>query len=252
LDLQKFSDANIEAILENSRSREGARDAKMKQEHKTELKDEPGSETLLKNAEEEERALLSGIAQVRCRLFEGKMIPRVQGNKAIGKPALSCDLGITIDAASCFIAQEWQELQKRARVDRTVMVDGIQVIAAHLGPEVVCWILALGIYLAHGWSRVRPQSKRRRRGCKPSSTAKTGANTAATEAKYVPFLRHWCDCAAYRYHRSSCAIAVPEVSAHHWPCRHLLTRRCSLSRRVPWRVEEGAHGVLRAALVRCL
>jgi SWI/SNF-related matrix-associated actin-dependent regulator of chromatin subfamily A member 5 len=85
LDLQKFLDADIETILENSRSREGARDAKIKREYKTEIKDEFDGETvekLLKSAEEEERALLSGIATVRCRLFEGKMVP--QNNKAIG------------------------------------------------------------------------------------------------------------------------------------------------------------------------
>jgi hypothetical protein len=34
----------------------------------------------------------------------------------------------------CSLAREWEELQKRARVDRLVTVDGIQVIAA---PEVV-------------------------------------------------------------------------------------------------------------------
>jgi SWI/SNF-related matrix-associated actin-dependent regulator of chromatin subfamily A member 5 len=88
LNLQKFLDADIEAILESSRSREGARNAKMKQEHKIELKDEPDGETaekLLGDAEAEEPALLSGIAQVRCRLFEGKMVPRAQENKGIGK-----------------------------------------------------------------------------------------------------------------------------------------------------------------------
>jgi len=128
LDLQKFLDADIEAILENSRSREGARDAKMKQEFKTELKDEPdgeAAEKLLKKAEEEERILLSGIAQVRCRLFEGKMILQAQENKAIGMLVFVLRSWFEIDGAIGPVAKEWQEL----------------------GPEVVCRIALSKVYV---------------------------------------------------------------------------------------------------------
>jgi SWI/SNF-related matrix-associated actin-dependent regulator of chromatin subfamily A member 5 len=122
MDLVHFLDSKIADILEYSRSREEVRVAKMKQE----VKGEPDAEideSLLKDVEEEEKRLLSGIAQVRCRLFEGKMVNRAKDNKDI--------------------ATEWKELQKRARVDKIVMVDGMPMIAAHIMPEVVvvrcCW-----------------------------------------------------------------------------------------------------------------
>jgi len=116
MDLAQFLDAKIADILQHSRSLEEVRVAKMKQE----VKEDPDTEerrTLLKDAEEEERQLLSGVAQVRCRLFEGKMVNRAQSNKSI--------------------ATEWRGVQKRARVDKIVMVDGIPMIGAHIGPELV-------------------------------------------------------------------------------------------------------------------
>lgn len=111
--LSHFLGASIDEILEASRSRDDVRDAKLK----TELGDaEAVDKALVQNAEEEERALLSGVAQVQSRVFEGRMVQK-QSNKQIAKA--------------------WTELQKRARVDRTVTIDGITVIAAHVGPEVV-------------------------------------------------------------------------------------------------------------------
>ncbi|KAH7906758.1 P-loop containing nucleoside triphosphate hydrolase protein [Hygrophoropsis aurantiaca] len=116
MNLTRFLDAGIEEIIEDSREKEGVRDAKMKQELDG-VKDEPVDEKLLLDADEEERKLLSGIAQVQSRLFEGKVVARSQDNSQIAK--------------------EWQELQKRARVDRTVVVDGITVIAEHLGQSAI-------------------------------------------------------------------------------------------------------------------
>ena len=70
---------------------------------------------LLVDAEAEERELLSGVAQVQSRLFEGKVVQN-QGNKEI--------------------AEEWRELQKRARVDRIVMIDQGATLATGTPAEI--------------------------------------------------------------------------------------------------------------------
>jgi len=121
MDLAQFLDANIEEIVNESRSREQVREAKIKQECKIEVQDNHDVEKLLKDAEEEEKKLLSGVAQVKCRLFEGKVVNRAKDNKGIAK--------------------EWQELQDRARVDRIIMVDGMPFIPAPMGPETVCELI---------------------------------------------------------------------------------------------------------------
>jgi SWI/SNF-related matrix-associated actin-dependent regulator of chromatin subfamily A member 5 len=97
--LAQFLDADIEEILSESRSRESIREAKLKHELCDELdnEDDQPDEHLLKDAEEEEARLLSGIAQVKCRLFEGKVVNRVRDNKDIAK--------------------EWQNLQGPAKAD---------------------------------------------------------------------------------------------------------------------------------------
>ncbi|KAF8838568.1 hypothetical protein BDN67DRAFT_73595 [Paxillus ammoniavirescens] len=123
MDFGRFLVAPIHEILEVSREREGARDARIKKDLKTDgiggadgpdIKAEE-TEKLLQDAEEEERRLLSGVAQVHSRLFEGKFVDRPQNNQQI--------------------ADEWRELQKRARVDRLVVVDGIHVVPEHLASE---------------------------------------------------------------------------------------------------------------------
>lgn len=124
MDLETFLNSPIQQILDDSREREGARDAKLKKELVS-SHDADGvvgaaleiDEKVLLDAEEEERRLLSGVAQVQSRLFEGKLVKRNQDNRQI--------------------AQEWQELQKRARIDRTVVIDGITVIADHIGQTAV-------------------------------------------------------------------------------------------------------------------
>lgn len=115
MDVGRFLNASIDAILDESRAREGVRDARMKKDLTTGGDDGNGesaakteqTEKLLQDAEEEERRLLSGVAQVQSRLFEGQVVNRQQSNKQI--------------------AQEWKELQKRARTNRLVVVDGIHV-----------------------------------------------------------------------------------------------------------------------------
>lgn len=71
-DFARFMNAPIDAILAESRAREGVRDARMKKELGTEggatdvsAANPEESGKLLENAEEEERRLLSGVAQFR-------------------------------------------------------------------------------------------------------------------------------------------------------------------------------------------
>lgn len=127
MDLGRFLNAPIDAILEESKAREGARDARMKKDlatggdggiNESVVKTEE-TEKLLQDAEEEERRLLSGVAQVHSRLFEGQVVNRRQNNQEI--------------------AQEWKELQKRARTDRLVVVDGIHVVADGMGYDEVSY-----------------------------------------------------------------------------------------------------------------
>lgn len=121
MNLGHFLNAPIDAILEESRAREGVRDARMKKDLATGRDggiDEPAvktedTEKLLQDAEEEERRLLSGVAQVQSRLFEGQVINRRQNNQQI--------------------AQEWKEIQKRVRSDRLVVVDGMHVVVDNMG-----------------------------------------------------------------------------------------------------------------------
>ncbi|KAF9468349.1 P-loop containing nucleoside triphosphate hydrolase protein [Collybia nuda] len=106
--LSEFLSADIADILQQSRTLEDARGAKLKKELKVDGTENPDTKLVL-DAEEEEKRLLSGVAQVQSRLFEGRMIHRVQNNTEI--------------------ASEWRDLEKRARVDRTVTVDGMTFIA---------------------------------------------------------------------------------------------------------------------------
>lgn len=116
LSLGSFLSGSTESILQASRTHDSARATKMKKELGDAIQAE--DEHLLVDADEEEQKLLAGVAQVHSRLFEGKVVDRVaQSNKDI--------------------ADEWQQLQKRARKNRIVMVDGYEVLAGYLGPDVV-------------------------------------------------------------------------------------------------------------------
>ena len=124
--LAKFLKAPIEDILEVSRKMDKIKDTKIKSEfpvdevNKAETDeglDAAFDQQALRDAEEEEMRLLKGIALVQSRLFEGKLVQKGSENKDI--------------------AMAWEDVQKRARVDRLVVVDGMQVIADHIAPLVV-------------------------------------------------------------------------------------------------------------------
>jgi SWI/SNF-related matrix-associated actin-dependent regulator of chromatin subfamily A member 5 len=118
LTLHDFLSSSIETILHASRSHDDARSTKMKKDAGDELMCE--EEKRLVDAEEEERKLLQGVAQVQSRLFEGKFISKASSLKSHKQAA-----------------EEWRQLQKRARKSRIVTIDGYEVLAEHLGPEVV-------------------------------------------------------------------------------------------------------------------
>ena len=124
--LAKFLKAPIEDILEVSRKMDKVKDTKIKSElpvdQVNKVKAEEGMDAgldrlALRDVEEEEMRLLKGIALVQSRLFEGKVIQKGSGNKDI--------------------ARAWEDVQKKAKVDRLVVVDGIYVVAEHIAPLVV-------------------------------------------------------------------------------------------------------------------
>ncbi len=115
MNLGRFLDASISDILDLSRAREDARDAKLKLntgEDKFAV-----SKDLVLSAEEEERQLLSGIAQVKCRLFEGNVVEKA---KHVENIALELST------------------QKRARSNNTVTISGMTFIVDGPSPEDVC------------------------------------------------------------------------------------------------------------------
>ncbi|EIN05640.1 hypothetical protein PUNSTDRAFT_145612 [Punctularia strigosozonata HHB-11173 SS5] len=107
MSLGEFLSAPLSSVLDASRAAEGTRDAKMK--HELAPNAEQVDAKALADAEEEERELLSGVAQVQSRIFEGKLIER--GKKKNHQ-----------------IANEWQALQEKAKGKRVIM-DGIEIPA---------------------------------------------------------------------------------------------------------------------------
>jgi SWI/SNF-related matrix-associated actin-dependent regulator of chromatin subfamily A member 5 len=106
MELAHFLGADISEILQMSRSLDQSRETKMKSELSScPLKTEESLS--LAHAEEEEKRLLSGVAQVHSRLFEGKIVQKQSNSE---------------------IAREWRDIQKRARADRTVTVGGLSFI----------------------------------------------------------------------------------------------------------------------------
>ncbi len=99
-----FMNANWETILDVSRKRQEVREAKMEKDVGGDVSSE-GVADRLALAEEEERKLLSGVARVRTRIFEGKMIDRPSDSVVKG---------------------EWRQLVngKREHTDRTVIING--------------------------------------------------------------------------------------------------------------------------------
>lgn len=133
MSLARFLTASISDVLEESRSLEKSREAKIKQD----LKIEGVDGRYILDAEEEERRLLSGVAQVQSRLFEGNMVHRQQSNFET--------------------ANEWRDLSKRARADRTVVVDGMTFLLPPAPTTVFIWF-HYRISDAH-WNQVVSASK---------------------------------------------------------------------------------------------
>ncbi|KAI0344484.1 hypothetical protein BDW22DRAFT_1412345 [Trametopsis cervina] len=122
LTLGQFLSSPIAPILEASRTHDDARALKIKKEAGGALNiKQEDEERLIGDAEEEERRLLQGVAQVQSRLFEGRIVSKGKTQSKTNKET----------------AEEWYALQKRARKNRLVVVDGFEVLADHLGPEVV-------------------------------------------------------------------------------------------------------------------
>ena len=126
--LAKFLKAPIEDILEVSRKMDKVKETKIKSELPADRvsKVEAGDgmdvgldRQALRDVEDEEMRLLKGVALVQSRLFEGKVVQKEKGS------------------GNKDIARAWEDVQKRAKVDRLAMVDGMQVVAEHIAPLVV-------------------------------------------------------------------------------------------------------------------
>ncbi|KAJ7110364.1 P-loop containing nucleoside triphosphate hydrolase protein [Mycena crocata] len=109
MDLARFRTASLQEILKVSRARDDVHEARVKHDLRMEV-DVEGKDgaALLRSAEEEEKALLSGVARVQSYLFEGTLLQRSKEPKETG-PALGTP-------------------QKRGRVDRTITIGGMSFI----------------------------------------------------------------------------------------------------------------------------
>ncbi|KZT57598.1 hypothetical protein CALCODRAFT_555264 [Calocera cornea HHB12733] len=101
MEFDNFISAPIEEILRNSQRKQDVRDAKLKQEVDGSRMDE----RLQEDVAEEQQRLLSGVAKVTCRLFEGKVLtPEAIKSRH----------------------EEGPSSAKRARQNRLVKVNGIE------------------------------------------------------------------------------------------------------------------------------
>ncbi|KAF9038768.1 hypothetical protein BDZ89DRAFT_1061181 [Hymenopellis radicata] len=107
MSLKQFLDAPISEILDASRERERSRDAKAQADEGASVE-----ERKVLSAEEEERQLLSGVAQVKTRLFEGRLVQKVR------RGALTTPLE-----------------SKRERVNNSVSVGGMSYLVGGLTPD---------------------------------------------------------------------------------------------------------------------
>jgi SWI/SNF-related matrix-associated actin-dependent regulator of chromatin subfamily A member 5 len=96
-----WAEKPIEHILKESRARQ------RKREEMLELTDE--------EAEKMERELLKDQERIRTNLFQGKVLARTNKEITDGNPS------------SHEIDVEWRNLTKRARTERTVMIDGFAI-----------------------------------------------------------------------------------------------------------------------------
>lgn len=118
LTLSQFLSLPIEDILQASRVHDDVRATKMRKEVGGDVEGEE-AERMLFDAEEEERKLLQGVAQVQSRLFEGRVVGRVVERKKSDRE----------------VAEEWRQEQKRQRKSRYVTVEGYDVLAEDLELE---------------------------------------------------------------------------------------------------------------------
>ncbi|GJE91583.1 hypothetical protein PsYK624_077330 [Phanerochaete sordida] len=109
--LAQFLKAPVAEILQASRERDDVRAVRLQKELGEDVQDTDA----LGSVEDEERAMLSGVAQVQSRLFEGKVVKRAKPH-----------------ANNKDIAADWEAVQKRARQERIVIVDGFEVLSEYL------------------------------------------------------------------------------------------------------------------------
>lgn len=124
LTLEKFLSLPVEDILQASRVHDDVRAMKMKKEVGVGGGEDEEAEKMLFDAEEEERKLLQGVAQVQSRLFEGRLVGRVEERDRKKKSDRE-------------VAEEWRQEQKRVRKrkSRFVNVEGYDVLVDDLQVE---------------------------------------------------------------------------------------------------------------------
>ncbi|KAH8093223.1 P-loop containing nucleoside triphosphate hydrolase protein [Cristinia sonorae] len=148
MSLRHFLKADIKEILRTSKERDDARVMKMKKEMGDD--DAAGQDTAIaqRRWEEEEQELLSGVAQVQSRLFEGKVVQRAKPQhqspgsgplKGLGPSKASVAAGsLNISKSSKqnrAMAEEWKAVQLQAGKgeDGVVTVNGLEVDTAFIG-----------------------------------------------------------------------------------------------------------------------
>lgn len=153
--IRQFLNAPIDQIINASRDKDDVRVTKMKNDLGAEDEETPeAAGTTQKKWEEEEQALLAGVAQVQSRLFEGKLVqraPKSQSQTATPvKAALKKILPVQpspstlavgkASKANRAMADAWQEVQRQARGGEekgVVLVNGLEVDMAFVGADTV-------------------------------------------------------------------------------------------------------------------
>ncbi|KAI0784033.1 SNF2 family N-terminal domain-containing protein [Abortiporus biennis] len=137
LDINTFLKSSFEEIFKISKEREDGRQALVRKElsGSSSLKMEEDEDVkIVEDAEEEQKRLLQGVAQVQSRLFEGRVIPAPNENSS-GPPAIGLpkNIGKRRKESNKDVANELMEVaQKRERCDRIAIVDGFEVVIENL------------------------------------------------------------------------------------------------------------------------
>lgn len=160
MSLKHFLTAGVEEILNASREKDDMRVEKMKNDLGASVADTaPGESkssglkqsdtTVQRKWEEEEQALLVGVAQVQSRLFEGKLVQRAtsQNESPAKGPLRGLGLHVANNSSASLsvsktgkenkaMADAWTEVQRRAKRGEesgVVMVNGLEVDMAFVG-----------------------------------------------------------------------------------------------------------------------